>query len=339
VSSEGYPDDNVSEGYPEEFPCYRLHVDEVRAGEPLLEAPIPAVGAESGMTIAAAIKTLRPPSESGGEEEEEDGWEEEPVGGAEVAVSGESGEEAEAGSGGGGAGGSDPAHVHSDEAAAGGAAELEGGGQGGKGETGEEEGRAGGDEGGIKLRMAKLAEQGGIAHQLGSILMGAHPHLAASGGGLHPEAAEVGMRDGGANGFNGMAGLGAGVMGPGWFGGGGYGGGLPSGPIVETLAANRKGQEELAGAVREVKGRVEEVRGKVDRLLEEAERKNSGSADLLMGDVLVQSIQKLVLDNEALRSDALRLREKVPFFFLFLFSFVSLFVVLPRAGCSDAVRL
>jgi hypothetical protein len=45
--------------------------------------------------------------------------------------------------------------------------------------------------------------------------------------------------------------------------------------------------------------------------LEQAERKSSGSAELLMGEVLVQSIQKLVLDNDSLRSDAVRLRERV----------------------------
>jgi len=44
-----------------------------------------------------------------------------------------------------------------------------------------------------------------------------------------------------------------------------------SGYVLETLAAGRKGQEELAGAVREVRGGVEDVRNKVDRLLERAE--------------------------------------------------------------------
>ena len=47
------------------------------------------------------------------------------------------------------------------------------------------------------------------------------------------------------------------------------GGGAPSGFVIESLTASRKGQEELAGAVREVKGGVEEVRSKVDRLLEQ----------------------------------------------------------------------
>ncbi len=42
--------------------------------------------------------------------------------------------------------------------------------------------------------------------------------------------------------------------------------GVGSGYVLETLAAGRKGQEELAGAVREVRGGVEDVRNKVDRL-------------------------------------------------------------------------
>jgi hypothetical protein len=48
-----------------------------------------------------------------------------------------------------------------------------------------------------------------------------------------------------------------------------------SGYVLETLAAGRKGQEELAGAVREVRGGVEEVRNKVDRLLERAAARES----------------------------------------------------------------
>jgi hypothetical protein len=51
--------------------------------------------------------------------------------------------------------------------------------------------------------------------------------------------------------------------------------GVGSGYVLETLAAGRKGQEELAGAVREVRGGVEEVRNKVDRLLERAAARES----------------------------------------------------------------
>ena len=51
--------------------------------------------------------------------------------------------------------------------------------------------------------------------------------------------------------------------------------GVGSGYVLETLAAGRKGQEELAGAVREGRGGVEEVRNKVDRLLERAAARES----------------------------------------------------------------
>ena len=82
-------------------------------------------------------------------------------------------------------------------------------------------------------------------------------------------------------------------------------------PVMDALAAQRRGQEELEGVIREVRGGVEEMRGKVTRLLEQGERKSAGAAELLMGQVLVDSIQKLVNDNAALRSDAVQLREKV----------------------------
>ena len=82
--------------------------------------------------------------------------------------------------------------------------------------------------------MARLAEQGGVRHQM--------TDMAAAAAGCLTEL----------QGLQGLQGMG-------------------SGYVLETLAAGRKGQEELAGAVREVRGGVEDVRNKVDRLLERAE--------------------------------------------------------------------
>lgn len=241
---------------------FRIDVVEVRAGEPSLDAPIPGIGAEQGgVTIASAIKTLRLPSESGGEDDDE--WEDDPVGGAEVVLSNE-GEEArgdanaeEAGED-GAAGEAVERDLHSEEQG------VDRGAIGAGGSAADDGGEGGEGDSDIKLRMARLAEQGGIRHQLGEVLAAPHAHHHAGGA---QGWGETGVVDsgGGAGGYGPVLGLGASGVGMGAY----VGGGAPSGFVIESLTASRKGQEELAGAVREVKGGVEEVRSKVDRLLEQ----------------------------------------------------------------------
>lgn len=260
---------------------FRIRLMDVRKCEPSLDAPIPAMGeVHGGVTIAAAIKTLRPPSES---EAEDDGeWEEEPAGGAEVAVPNDESARRNASD-------EDTLEESSVVEAARTASRGEEHGtdgivRGGDGGVADEGGEC--SEVDIKLRMARLAEQGGIRHQLGDILSAPPAHHQAGGA---PVWGENGVGDSGAGG--GVYGGGPGIASAAAMMAA-YGGPAPGGFLAESLAASRKVQEELAGSVREVKGGMEEVRSKVDRLLEQADRKSSGSADLLVGEVLVQSIQK-----------------------------------------------
>ena len=263
----------------------RLHVDSVREGHTPLPPPPDAEG-QGAVTIATAIKSLRPPSESGGEDDDE--WGEEPVGGAEVVP------------GSAGAGGGD------------GVVELGsscvepevGGVERGVGVCEGQNLTDDGHElsGDMQERISKPEEHGGMRNPMGASMRLPPNHVDYPAG--H-------MRWGGE--------AGAGGDGVVYNGGGGYAfspgvawaGVSGASPVMDALAAQRRGQEELEGVIREVRGGVEEVRGKVTRLLEQGERKSAGAAELLMGQVLVDSIQKLVNDNAALRSDAVQLREKV----------------------------
>ena len=267
---------------------FRVHVEEIREGQaPVAEAlAIPSMDPESGLSIASAIQTLRPPSESG---EDDDDWDDDPVGGAEVVVP--SGDPAAEASDDLHAADAAAAHAPEEQASESGALGAEGEAAlraaHGDGEEGEEAMEA--MDGSVRQRMAQIGHMipGGPPGGMG---MPAHVPMP------HPVHAVHAHHEwgSGAETFVGYGGAGAG------------------GAVFDALAAQRKGQEELVGAVREVRGGVEEVRVKVERLLDKADAKAAGGgADLLMGEVLVESIRKLVLDNDTLRSDAVRLREKV----------------------------
>lgn len=247
------------------------------------EGPVPMVPLEGDRAVLSAIKSLRPPSETS---EDANEWEEEGEGLAETPVvlvpSGNEGD------------GADNHGVEKGEEDQQG---EEGGTEGDSAQVNGEEGSADDQDEMLKSRMAKLSEHGGPGlHGPGlHMLIGgraAHGAQYAGHAGEHAHPLPVPH-----------------AYGP--FPGGTLTGGAE---VLDAVRGVGREQADVRARVAEMAGKLDALRGGVDLLVDEQRRAaagRGGAADLLMGQVLVESVGKLVADNERLRADANALRESL----------------------------